>query len=242
MKKIFLSLLSVASVCTATHAASLFVKLIDEREQPVANAYFYWKHPNQEEYKRFEKQAGNGQLRNHPEGFVYNYEIAKSVRVGGDKVDIKIVADGYEVKVINEWIPDGSDPRESQILVVLDPEKRRGHAGTPINRQNNSNARYQAEPAKIDIQVKNQIDPRIDDGPPLAGVIVEVMLEATGEIYSAQTDAAGFARFNVPEAGMADIWLRKNEFRNRHWKARLEPGRTEIQQLTLSKLSPPKNK
>jgi len=241
--KSILSFVLLANIYTTSQAASLFLKLIDERERPVMNARFYWKHPNQEEYQQFEKQVGNGQLRRHREGFEFNYEIAKSVRVGGDNVDIKIVADRYEVKVRREWIPDGSEPRESQILVVLEAEKivyNNSDAPTPLHPESSDQPR--SAPVRIDIMVKNQVDPRIYDGPPLPGVIVEVQLEATGETYSARTDASGLARFNVPNAGRAHIRLSKDGFRGYRWRANLESGRVEKQELALRELAPAKSK
>ena len=237
-----------AITSVSAEAGVLFIKLIDERERPVMNAEFYWKRPDQEEYRSFRspgtRQSGNGQIVGHAEGFLYNYEIAKSVFVGGDDVDIKVVAQGYEVKVLRDRIPDGNDRGESQILVVLQalPSGRQSRPNSEVPHQGGLAEHDRIKPAHIDLMIRNQVDPRIDDGPPLSGVMVEIQMEGTGQNYSVQTDGSGAAKFDVPTFGMAEIRLTKSGYRDRHWRTRLEPGGTERQRLTLSPLATSKKK
>ena len=242
MMKQILGLLYFLAV-TMSHGATLFVKLIDDRERPVMNAEFFWKHPQHDEYRSFRESGmvhkGNGQMLRHREGFVFNYEIGKSVVVGGDTVDIKIVADGYYVKVIRERIPDGSDPGETQILVTMDIERPR-HNESRANQDHVNQSR--PEPKEQDrlsagilaITVLAENDQRTpNDDRLLPGATISATVEASGRKYEASTDSGGEATLLVPEQGRTTVEITCPGYRPKHWRTNIEAGRTERQRIAL---------
>lgn len=124
MKHRILTLLALLMSCGVAQAGYVFVKLVDEREQPVANARFFLKLPMHDSYEPFGSrgsQGGNGSMQRHQAGWIFNYSLG--LGSSAPVWDVKVVAPGYRVHTWTQVWPRGGD--EDYLVISLEPEGRR---------------------------------------------------------------------------------------------------------------------
>src|ERR1700690_426968 len=122
LKSIILGLACFA-LANAASAGVLYVKLVDERENPVANAVFYFNYdPNgYVPFSSMGEQQGDGSLRRYDAtGWIYNYKIGLGTSLS--ELDLKVVAPGYKVKSWTQAWPNTQDHMEDYIVVTLERE------------------------------------------------------------------------------------------------------------------------